>query len=158
MSRRSKETGPQTITKSTGPQAALVRPTPSHDVPSQSTRAQKLPSTITGPQAVGGANVHTAPQTSSAIGKSDAREYATMMDERQPPKEDSEEEILEAFRIFDKDGNGFISAAELRHVLTNLGESITEEEVDEMISEADVDGDGQINYEEYVRNMMKAML
>ena len=34
---------------------------------------------------------------------------------------DSEEEILEAFKVFDKDGNGFISAAELRHIMTNLG-------------------------------------
>ena len=35
--------------------------------------------------------------------------------------------------MFDKDGNGFISAAELRHVMTNLGEKLTDEEVDEMI-------------------------
>ena len=50
-------------------------------------------------------------------------------------------------RVFDKDGNGFISAAELRHVMTNLGEKLTDEEVDEMIREADIDGDGQVNYE-----------
>lgn len=60
---------------------------------------------------------------------------------------DSEEELREAFRVFDKDGNGFISAAELRHVMTNLGEKLTDEEVDEMIREADIDGDGQVNYE-----------
>ncbi|CAG5866150.1 unnamed protein product [Menidia menidia] len=47
---------------------------------------------------------------------------------------DSEEEIREAFR--------------LRHVMTNLGEKLTDEEVDEMIREADIDGDGQVNYEE----------
>ena len=67
---------------------------------------------------------------------------------------DSEEEIKEAFKVFDKDGNGFISSAELRHVMTNLGEKLTDEEVDEMIREADVDGDGQINYEEFVKMMV----
>ena len=55
--------------------------------------------------------------------------------------------LFQAFRVFDKDGNGFISAAELRHVMTNLGEKLTDEEVDEMIREADIDGDGQVNYE-----------
>ena len=64
---------------------------------------------------------------------------------------DSEEEFLEAFKVFDKDGNGFISAAELRHIMTNLEEKLTD---DEMIREADVDGDGQINYEEFVKMMM----
>lgn len=58
---------------------------------------------------------------------------------------DSEEEIREAFRVFDKDGNGHISAPELRHVMGNLGEKLTDEEIDEMIREADIDGDGQIN-------------
>ena len=54
---------------------------------------------------------------------------------------------FQAFRVFDKDGNGYISALELRHVMTNLGEKLTEDEVDEMIAEADQDGDGQVNYE-----------
>ncbi|URE02718.1 hypothetical protein MUK42_19654 [Musa troglodytarum] len=67
---------------------------------------------------------------------------------------DSEEELKEAFRVFDKDQDGFISAAELRHVMTNLGEKLADEEVDEMIREADVDGDGQINYDEFVKIMM----
>ena len=79
-------------------------------------------------------------------GTIDFPEFLTMM-ARKMKETDSEEEIREAFRVFDKDGNGFISAAELRHVMTNLGEKLTDEEVDEMIREADIDGDGQVNYE-----------
>ncbi|OQR72087.1 calmodulin mutant SYNCAM64B-like, partial [Tropilaelaps mercedesae] len=48
---------------------------------------------------------------------------------------------------YDAFTSDFISAAELRHVMTNLGEKLTDEEVDEMIREADIDGDGQVNYE-----------
>ncbi|KAI0234487.1 Calmodulin [Lamellibrachia satsuma] len=66
---------------------------------------------------------------------------------------DSEDEIREAFRVFDRDGNGYISAVELRHVMTNLGEKLTDDEVDELIREIDVDNDGQVNYEEVVRLM-----
>ena len=66
----------------------------------------------------------------------------------------AEEELIKAFKVFDRDGNGQISAAELRLVMNNLGEKLTDEEVDELIREADVDGDGHINYEEFVRIMM----
>ncbi|CAJ1018118.1 putative EF hand/EF-hand domain/EF-hand domain pair, partial [Leishmania utingensis] len=75
-------------------------------------------------------------------GTIDFPEFLTLM-ARKMQDSDSEEEIKEAFRVFDKDGNGFISAAELRHVMTNLGEKLTDEEVDEMIREADVDGGGR---------------
>ena len=47
--------------------------------------------------------------------------------------------------MFDKDGDGFIDANELRHLLTNLGEKLTETEVDEMIREVDIDGDGKVD-------------
>ncbi|XP_067682347.1 uncharacterized protein [Haliotis asinina] len=83
-------------------------------------------------------------------GTIDFPEFLTMM-ARKMKETDSEEEIREAFRVFDKDGNGFISAAELRHVMTNLGEKLTDEEVDEMIREADIDLDGQVKNEEFVK-------
>uniref|UniRef100_A0A1Y1N1J2 EF-hand domain-containing protein n=1 Tax=Photinus pyralis TaxID=7054 RepID=A0A1Y1N1J2_PHOPY len=63
---------------------------------------------------------------------------------------DCEEELREAFRVFDKNNDGLISSNELRHVMTSLGERLSEEEVDDMIKEADLDGDGQVNYEEFV--------
>lgn len=86
-------------------------------------------------------------------GSIDFPEFLSLM-ARKMKDTDTEEELVDAFRVFDWDGNGLISAAELRHVMTNLGEKLTDEEVDEMIKEADLDGDGHINYEEFVRMMM----
>ena len=63
---------------------------------------------------------------------------------------DCEDEINNLFRVLDKDGNGSISADELRFVMTYDGEKITDKEVEELISEADSDGDGEINLEEFV--------
>merc|ERR1711953_929172 len=67
--------------------------------------------------------------------------------------DNAEDEIREAFQVFDGDGNGFINRQELTMVMSNLGEKLTSEEIQGMIDEADVDGDGQINYEEFY-NMM----
>ena len=61
-------------------------------------------------------------------GTIDFPEFLTMM-ARKMKDTDSEEEILEAFKVFDKDGSGTITAAELRHVMTGLGERISDAEV-----------------------------
>jgi len=55
--------------------------------------------------------------------------------------------LQEAFRMFDRDGNGFIDAEELRICMVNLGEKLTLDEVEEMIREVDIDFDGRMNYE-----------
>ena len=55
--------------------------------------------------------------------------------------------------MFDKDGNGKISSEELKIVMQNLGERLTDEEINEMIREADNDGDGEGDYEEFVKMM-----
>lgn len=79
-------------------------------------------------------------------GTIDFEEFLTMMAKKMTLT-DSEEEIREAFKVFDKDDNGFISSSELKSVMANLGEKLTDDEIDEMIREADEDGDGQVNYE-----------
>ena len=68
----------------------------------------------------------------------------------------NEEELREAFRAFDKDGGGRISAVELRHVMTNLGEKLKDEEVDELFAEAGIETEGEIYYEDFV-TMMSSM-
>jgi len=62
-----------------------------------------------------------------------------------------EKEILDAFKAFDQDGNGYISAEELHQVLTRYGENLSSEEAENMVRQADVDGDGKVNYEEFVQ-------
>lgn len=87
-------------------------------------------------------------------GTIDFKEFLGLM-ASQTKERDSEEELREAFKVFDKDGNGFISAAELRHVMTSLGEKLTDEEVDAMMKEADTDGDGQVDIEEFTKMMCR---
>ena len=55
--------------------------------------------------------------------------------------------LVLSFRIFDKDDDGFISVDELRHIMQSLGEKLTDNELDEMVAEADSDKDGLINYQ-----------
>ncbi len=68
---------------------------------------------------------------------------------------DAEEDMVEAFRVFDSDGIGFISTAELKHVMSNLGERLEADEISDMIAEADVEKDGgRLNYKNFVQMML----
>jgi len=66
----------------------------------------------------------------------------------------AEDEVMEAFQVFDKDGKGYISSAELRHIMTNLGDRLSEEEVETMLNEAIAGEEGSLNYTEFVRLML----
>ncbi|KAL2345787.1 hypothetical protein Fmac_007072 [Flemingia macrophylla] len=70
---------------------------------------------------------------------------------------EAEEELKEAFRVFDKDQDGYISPSELRSVMRTIGEKVTEEEVEQMVKEADLDGDGLVDYQEFVKMMLSQM-
>lgn len=95
-------------------------------------------------------------------GTIDVPEFLTLMARKMTQIEN---ELMDAFKVFDRDGNGYISHAELRQVMASLGastrivcvlelvdirltgEKLTEEELDEMMNDADTDHDGQVNYE-----------
>ncbi len=59
-----------------------------------------------------------------------------MMARRMSEVQGEDDDLRAAFKVFDKDGNGFISPQELRQVMINLGEKLSEEEIDSMIREA----------------------
>ncbi|KAG8485504.1 hypothetical protein CXB51_019051 [Gossypium anomalum] len=89
------------------------------------------------------------------------------LDDANPIKEDQNmmmmmmenevDELKEAFKVFDRDQDGFISANELRQVMMNMGERLTMEEAEQMIREADLDGDGVVSFDEFARMMMVAL-
>ena len=71
---------------------------------------------------------------------------------------DSREEIMKAFRLFDDDETGKISFRNLKRVAKELGETMSDEELQEMIDEADRDGDGEISQDEFLHIMKKTSL
>lgn len=83
----------------------------------------------------------------------DFSEFLRFM-ERKMNDVDIEEAIREAFKVFDEEGHGNISNTKLRHVLTTYGETMSGKEVEEMIKEADIDGNGKIKYEEFTRLLL----
>ena len=71
---------------------------------------------------------------------------------------DSREEATKAFRLFDDDETGYISFNNLKRVAHELGEEITDVELQEMIDEADRGGDGKVSLEDFCRVMKKVNL
>jgi len=73
-------------------------------------------------------------------------------------EKDSKDEIMKAFRLFDRNSQGKITFENLQQIAAELGEGLNDEEVQEMITEADLDGDGVVNQDEFFRIMKKTSL
>lgn len=99
----------------------------------------------------------TAEIDKEGTGKISFSDFLQLMTMKMSEK-DSNEEILKAFRLFDDDDTGAISFKNLKRVAKELGEKLTDEELREMITEADLDGDGEVNQEEFLRIMKKTSL
>jgi serine/threonine-protein phosphatase 2B regulatory subunit len=111
--------------------------------------APMAPSVLSGPA------VAPLPPGSNAISVPGAPPMAPSEPPRDPNGAFTDKEILEAFQAFDLDHNNYVGAAEIRHVLINIGESPTDEEVDEMIKMVDKDGDGQVSFDEFYSMVTK---
>jgi len=68
----------------------------------------------------------------------------------------NQEQLLEVFRSFDRDGNGYITAAELAGSMAKMGHPLTYRELSEMMREADTNGDGVISFNEFSTIMAKS--
>ena len=63
--------------------------------------------------------------------------------------------LKEAFKIFDKNRNGYIEAKELKAVTTTLGQALSDDEFSEFWNEADANSDGKLDYEEFIKMMLQ---
>ena len=86
-------------------------------------------------------------------GEIDFDEFCMLMIKKMKESE-PEEDLVEVFNIFDKDGNGKIDWYDLKEVFKELGEKVTDEDLKEMIEEHDNDNDKALDFEEFVRMMM----
>ncbi|KAJ3652495.1 hypothetical protein Zmor_018453 [Zophobas morio] len=62
-------------------------------------------------------------------------------------------ELKEAFRLYDKEGNGYITTATLKEILRELDSNLSNEELDGIITEIDTDGSGTVDYDEFMEVM-----
>lgn len=81
-------------------------------------------------------------------------EFAIWMSIKMSP-DDRTLELESTFKIFDENGDHFITASELKNVMKRLGQTVSDDEVDLMILEADSDGDKKVNFKEFVQLMRK---
>ena len=76
-----------------------------------------------------------------------------VLEQKKSEARDTVDEVIEVFQMFDKDGNGFMSIKELRHILGTMAEKLSEEELAEMEKTID-DGSGMINYEDFAKVLL----
>jgi Ca2+-binding EF-hand superfamily protein len=75
---------------------------------------------------------------------------------RKISERDSTEELLNTFRLFDDDNTGRITLKNLKRVAKEIGEQVDDAELEEMIKEADTDGDGEVSEADFLRIMAKS--
>ncbi len=70
-----------------------------------------------------------------------------------PTEDDIEQDLKAAFLVFDRDKNGFITRDELKSAMQLIGETLTDSNLDLLLKATDIDKDGKINYEEFIKSL-----
>jgi len=90
---------------------------------------------------------------SDKSGAVEFEEFVSVMKlQSKSPREEAH--LLAAFKMYDKNSDGFITKQELQVTMEECGEKLTDKEAQTMIDQADTDHDGRVNYREFI-NMMK---
>ncbi|GAB6019428.1 hypothetical protein CHUAL_001009 [Chamberlinius hualienensis] len=76
-----------------------------------------------------------------------------LVEDVEEDEEAMQQELREAFRLYDKEGNGYINVSDLREILRALEDNMKEDELDEMIAEIDTDGSGTVDFDEFMELM-----
>mmetsp|Transcript_39640 Transcript_39640/g.48264 ORF Transcript_39640/g.48264 Transcript_39640/m.48264 type:complete len:156 (-) Transcript_39640:176-643(-) len=85
-------------------------------------------------------------------GSIDFDEFVILMQSKKS-RSDPDKELRDAFKVFDADGNGTISRSELKQLMVNLGQTLSDGELDAMMNMVDTDGNGEICFEEFKQMM-----
>lgn len=80
-------------------------------------------------------------------------EFLKVMAQKLQVDSDEDEDIIEAFKVFDQNQDGFVSVDEMRKVLSGFGLSMPKHEIEDMFNHVDEDKDGQLNFEEFAALM-----
>lgn len=83
----------------------------------------------------------------------DFQRFLDIMSKHMKP-EPFDRQLRDAFKVLDKDSTGYVSVADLRHILTSIGEKLEPSEFDEWIREVDVGSDGRIRYDDFISRMV----
>eukprot|EP01080_Neovahlkampfia_damariscottae_P000227 gene227-4473_t len=81
-------------------------------------------------------------------------EYERIMTTKKIGDEAYENNVLEAFKFFDKEGTGTVKVDVMKELLTSMCEKLTQTELDEFLKQADPESEGVIHYEPYVKKLM----
>ncbi|XP_030760711.1 troponin C-like [Sitophilus oryzae] len=91
------------------------------------------------------------PQHTGKVNFDDFAEIASHFLEED--EQETQQELKEAFRLYDREGNGYITTGTLKEILAALDDNLTSRDLDGIIAEIDTDGSGTVDFDEFMEMM-----